>query len=426
MRTSSPELRAASVAAPILFPVLLSLTAACSASHGWTGGAKESALDLRAQDLAQRTLILDGHVDVPYRLRARMEDVSASTEGGHFDYPRAVEGGLNAPFMSIYVPAATQLDGSAKAVGDELIDLVERIAEESPDKFAIAASAREVRDAFAAGRIAFLLGMENGAPILDDLANLDHFYLRGVRYITLCHSRDNLICDSSYDTTEDTHDGLSPFGVRVVERMNDLGILVDVSHVSDEAFWDVMEVARVPAIASHSSLRHFTPGWERNMSDEMVAALGTNGGVVQINFGSWFLTEEFQTVAREREAAFEAFAHEHGLFEGSDARGAAWRAWQREHPLPEVDVADVADHIDRAVAIAGIDHVGLGSDFDGVGNLPVGLEDVSGYPNLIAELLRRGYGERDIEKICSANVLRVLEAAERGATRVLSVPAAFD
>jgi membrane dipeptidase len=392
---------------------LIALTAACSS----TGTEPRANVDGHA--LAQRVLILDGHVDVPYRLRSKMADVSERTDGGHFDYPRAVEGGLNAPFMSIYVPAATQLDGTAKVVGDELIDLVEGIVLESPDKFTIATTARQVREAFAMGRISFLLGMENGAPLLDDLANLDHFYLRGVRYITLCHSKDNLICDSSYDESADTHDGLSSYGRDVVRRMNDLGVLVDISHVSDEAFWDVMHVARVPAIASHSSLRHFTPGWERNMSDPMIARLARDGGVVQINFGSWFLTSEFQEVGRAREASFRTWSGEQGLITGTDAHAAAWKAWQDEHPLPIVDVADVADHIDHAVSIAGIDHVGLGSDFDGVGNLPVGLEDVSGYPNLLAELLRRGYTEQDIEKICSGNVLRVMEAAERLATRVL-------
>jgi len=413
MRTTSISLPSARFALVSLAALGLALGAACAAT------GHEARYDAEAHALAQRVLILDGHVDVPYRLRHKLEDVSVRTAGGHFDYPRAVEGGLNAPFMSIYVPAATQLDGSAKAVGDELIDLVERLIEQSPDKFVLATTAREVREAFARGRIAFLLGMENGAPILDDLTNLDHFFLRGVRYITLCHSKDNLICDSSYDESEDLHDGLSPFGRDVVRRMNDLGILVDVSHISDETFWDVMEVARVPAIASHSSLRHFTPGWERNMSDAMIARLARGGGVVQINFGSWFLTSEFQEAGRAREAAFGAWAEERGVFTGSDEHAAAWKMWQGEHPLPLVDVADVADHIDHAVAVAGIDHVGLGSDFDGVGNLPVGLEDVSGYPNLIAELMRRGYSEREIEKICSGNVLRVLEIAERAATRIL-------
>lgn len=425
MQCPPSKLRSRPSTSPLLAAAGLSvgLLAGCVSDALSIGDDSPSEVEVHARELSQRVLILDGHIDVPYRLRSRMEDISERTEGGHFDYPRAVEGGLNAPFMSIYVPASTQLDGTAKVVGDELIDLVERIAEESPDKFVVATSVEDVRRAFRDKRIAFLMGMENGAPIMDDLANLDHFYLRGVRYITLCHSKDNLICDSSYDETEDTHDGLSDFGVEVVRRMNDLGILVDISHVSDEAFWDVMEVARLPAIASHSSLRKFTPGWERNMTDEMIAALAAQGGVVQISFGSWFLTKEFQDAGRQREAEFEALAAERGWFSGTDRYREELQAWNEAHPLPTVDVEDVADHIDHAVSVVGIDHVGLGSDFDGVGSLPEGLKDVSGYPNLIAELLRRGYTDSDIKKICSDNVLRVLAAAERGATRVLSVPA---
>jgi membrane dipeptidase len=191
--------------------------------------------------------------------------------------------------------------------------------------------------------------------------------------------------------------------------MNELGVLVDVSHISDQAFWQVMETTRAPAIASHSSLRHFTPGFERNMDDDMVRRLAQNGGVIQINFGCFFLHRAYP----DRYRAFQALADEQGLAQGSPERDQAWELYQAEHPAPPLDVRAVADHIDRAVALAGIDHVGLGSDFDGVDELPAGLEDVRGYPNLIAELLRRGYGEPAIEKICAGNVLRVMEQAER-------------
>jgi len=253
--------------------------------------------------------------------------------------------------------------------------------------------------------------MENGSPIEGDLENLRHFHGRGVRYITLCHGKDNHICDSSYDTRH-THSGLSPFGRLVVRRMNEQGIIVDISHVSDDAFWQALEITRAPLIASHSSLRHFVPGFERNMSDEMVRALGKNGGVVMINFGSSFLTAAANEYYERRER--ELGELQRTLGDGTDAFRAARARWELANPLPRASVRDVADHIDRVVRLAGIDHVGFGSDFDGVGDsLPTGLEDVSKYPNLIAELVRRGYSDEAVEKVCGANALRVLETCER-------------
>jgi membrane dipeptidase len=392
--------------------LLLLLLGSCAAPE-------RVAPEIRAPRLAREVLILDGHVDVPIRLYGQkhsggdLDDVTARSEGGDFDWERAVAGGLDAPFMSIYTPASSEDEGNSKAMADELIDLVEGIAATGPEKFTIARTAKQVRRAFRDGKIALLMGMENGSPIEGDLANLDHFFERGVRYITLCHSKDNHICDSSYDDRH-THRGLTPFGREVVERMNRLGIMVDVSHISDDSFWQVMELTRAPAIASHSSLRHFVPGFERNMSDEMVRRLAENGGVIQINFGSSFLTAEANAHGDRRRQAQERFREEHGV-EARSAEDRAFRdEWTASNPFPFATVAVVADHIDRVVELAGIDHVGLGSDFDGVGpTLPIGLEDVSGYPNLLAELLRRGYSEGDVAKICSGNVLRVMEQVER-------------
>ncbi len=357
--------------------------------------------------------MLDGHIDVPYRLRSRPDDVSQATEGGDFDYPRAVAGGLDAPFFSIYVPAEYEEKGGAKALADELIDGVEALAARAPDKFRMARSVADVHAAFADRRIALLMGMENGSPVEGDLRNLDHFHGRGIRYITLCHSKDNHICDSSFDTRH-TSKGLTPFGRDVVRRMNELGILIDVSHVSDDTFFQVLELSRVPVIASHSSCRHFTPGFERNMSDAMIRRLAERGGVIQINFGSSFLLDDIRRAGEERRAALERWRIEHGLAPGAPELRERARQWSRENPSRFADVKDVADHIDHVVRLVGVDHVGFGSDFDGVGDsLPTGLKDVSMYPNLLAELLRRGYSEPDLEKICSGNVLRVLGAAER-------------
>lgn len=380
-------------------------------------------LDARARELAHSALIVDGHVDVPYRLweqkqNGPMADISVRATTGDFDVPRAHDGGLDAPFFSIYVPAEEEEKGTAKVVADQLIDMVEGIVASHPGDFAIARTSDDVRTIAKGGRIAVLLGMENGSPIEGDLANLDHFYARGVRYITLCHSKDNHICDSSYDTRH-THKGLSPFGRQVVQRMNELGILVDVSHVSDDTFWQVVEIARAPVIASHSSLRHFVPGFERNMDDAMVRRVGAGGGVVMINFGSTFVSRAANEHYIARKKASDELAAQHGVAPDSDEVKPLIETWDREHPFPYATVSDVADHIDRAVELAGVDHVGLGSDFDGVGpTLPIGLKDVSQYPNLIAELLRRGYRDEDVRKICGENALRAMKHAERVAQKI--------
>jgi membrane dipeptidase len=376
--------------------------------------AAESAEDLqaRAETLAHELLIVDTHVDVPYRLEEEWEDVSQRTEKGDFDYPRAVAGGLDAPFMSIYVPARYEDDG-ARDVADRLIDMVEKIADEHPDQFAIATSPAEVRAVVESGRIALPMGMENGSPIEGDLANVRHFYDRGIRYITLAHGESNHISDSSYDQ-ERPWEGLSDFGREVVAEMNRLGIMVDVSHLSDDAFWDVIEVSEAPVIASHSSARRFTPGFERNMSDDMIRRLAENGGMILINFGSGFLLEEAQKQSVAMWTERTAFMEEHGYARDAPEVEEWMRKRREEDPTIYADVSDVADHIDHVVELVGVDHVGIGSDFDGVGDsLPTGLKDVSYYPNLIRVLLERGYSEEDVAKIAGENLMRVWTEVER-------------
>lgn len=389
------------------------LAAAALAACSSTPPRPSEAETARGRELARRLIVLDGHIDVPYRLNAHPEDVTQRTPGGDFDVPRAFEGGLDAPFFSIYVPAEKEETGGAKAMADALIDGVDAMVARAPDRLALARTAADVRREAAAGRLAILLGMENGSPMERDLANVDHFFRRGVRYVTLCHSKDNHLCDSSYDARR-TWKGLSPFGRDVVRRMNDLGMMVDVSHVSDDAFFAVMEASRAPVIASHSSCREFTPGFERNMSDDMIRRLAARGGVIQINFGSAFLRDD---VRRRSERVYERFgkivAERKIASDGPEAMEIQKRLFEEAAP-GFADVRDVADHIDHVVRLVGADFVGLGSDFDGVGDsLPTGLKDVSMYPNLLAELLRRGYSEGDLEKICSGNVLRVMEAVER-------------
>ncbi len=379
-----------------------------------------SALDWQAPsqdaiDLARNTIILDGHVDVPYRVAQSGEDVGEATDKGNFDYPRAVAGGLNAPFMSIYVAADYQGSGGAKAEADRLIGLVEGIAVQHPDKFEIAMSVADVERITGVGKIALPMGMENGAPIEGSLDNLDHFYARGIRYITLTHSLVNHISDSSYDT-ERRWGGLSPFGHMMVKRMNDIGIMVDISHVSDEAFYDVIETTRAPVIASHSSMRHFTPDFERNMSDDMVKALAKNGGVIMINFGSSFLDQGFVDWRNAYRETFTAHLKELGQ-EYSDELEEAFRPGYLEvNPVAFADVDDVLDHIDRVKDLVGINHIGIGSDFDGVGDsLPTGLKDASMMPNLVQGLMDRGYAKDDIIKVLSGNALRVWSAVEAAA-----------
>ena len=366
-----------------------------------------------ARRIAESSIIVDTHVDVPYRLANRPADVAAETDHGDFDYPRAVAGGLNAPFMSIYTPAAYEAEGKSKATADALIDAVESIVADAPDKFAIATSVADVRKHFEQGLMSLPLGMENGSPIEGDLDNLEYFYKRGIRYLSLSHSLSNHLSDSSYDDNRQWN-GISEIGKEAILEMNRLGIMVDVSHVSDEAFWQIAEISRTPLIASHSSARHFTPGFERNMSDEMIVALAETGGVIQINFGSTFVTQEARDYGDARWAAGEAYLEEHPELTESWLFREYPAIYAEEHgPLPYATVDDVIDHFDHVVKLVGIDHVGIGSDYDGVGDsLPTGLKDVSSYPNLIAGLLRRGYSEEDVRKILGENLLRVWQAIE--------------
>jgi membrane dipeptidase len=400
--------------------LLLALVAAACAAEQDDGAASTAAEPgrERARALAHRLIIMDGHIDLPDRMINRiedglpLEDVSRRTDDGDFDHPRAVEGGLDAPFMSIYVPARFQESGGARQRADQLIDLVERLVRQHPDKFALATSPDDVVGNKRKQLVSLPLGIENGAAIEDQLANLAHFHRRGVRYITLTHSKDNLICDSSYDE-RGTWKGLSPFGREVVAEMNQLGIMVDVSHISDRAFDQVLELSKAPVIASHSSARHFTPGWQRNLDDERIAALGARGGVILINFGSSFISQRAREYFDGQRRAIKALSAARIPAPSEEERDELEDGYKVLYPPDFATVEQVADHIFHVIRLAGIDHVGLGSDFDGVGDsLPVGLKDVSGYPNLIRVLLERGMSEADLEKVLGGNFMRVWRAVE--------------
>lgn len=390
----------------------LQLTACGKSPEPATEPQIESSAE-KAQRIANTSIIVDTHIDLPMRLAMVDSDITQEQSRHDFDYPKAVAGGLNVAFMSVYTAAELEAEGKSKEKAEQIIDVVEGIEKRWPDKFKIARSTADVREQFAAGLMSLPMGMENGSPIEGDLDNVQYFYDRGIRYITLAHSLSNHLSDSSYDD-ERKWNGLSPLGKQAIAEMNRLGIMVDVSHLSDDAFWQVMEVTKAPAIASHSSARHFTPGAERNMDDEMIKALAENGGVIQINFGSYFVTQEAREYGSARSEAAKIYQAENPEATSTfmyTEYPAIYAAESGAYPYASLD--DVLDHFDHVVSLVGVDHVGIGSDYEGVGDsLPEGIKNVSGYPNLIEGLLGRGYSEEDIQKLLGENLLRVWRQVE--------------
>ena len=379
-------------------------------------GCTQETPDDLGKELASEMLIIDTHIDVPYRLLEQhqsgqeIDDISELTKGD-FDFVKAKKGGLNLPFFSIYLPAETEEDGTAYEVANSLIDMVEDIVTLNPDKFTLIGSTESALSLNKKNNIGLVLGMENGAPIDSDLSRVKFFYDRGIRYITLTHSKTNHISDSSYDENIQWG-GLSDFGRQLIREMNLVGMMVDISHVNDAAFYQAIETSNTPAIASHSSLRHFTPGFERNVNDDMLRKLAKKGGIIQINFGSSFVSEAPGLYFDQ----MKDYLNKHILDVENAPKGEVDNAreeFMKNNPFPFASVSIVADHIDRVVNLVGVDHVGLGSDFDGVGDsLPEGLKDVSMYPNLINELISRGYSNEDLQKILSGNLLRVWKQVE--------------
>ena len=377
---------------------------------------------INAKEIAQNVIIVDSHIDVPFRLwnqhleGLEIDDISGSTEGD-FDFIRARKGGLNVPFFSIYLPASTQNEGVSHKMANELIDLVEDIVTLHSDKFFLIKSTQDINKLKSRDVVGIALGMENGAPIEGDLLRVQYYFDRGIRYITLTHSKTNHISDSSYDDNIQWQ-GLSKFGIDLIGEMNRVGIMIDVSHVSDKAFYQAIEISEVPVIASHSSLRYFTPGFERNVGDEMLRKLAEKGGVLMINFGSSFISQRSRNYSIKMEEYLkEKFSEGRSNLSQEIIEEARKQfSFKNEYPFATLD--EVLDHFDRAITIAGINHVGIGSDYDGVGNtLPIGLKDVSSYPNLIQGLLDRGYSQMDIEKILGGNFMRVWREVEEYASQ---------
>jgi membrane dipeptidase len=369
-----------------------------------------------ARKLAEDAIIVDTHIDAPSLLLKEWKDL-AETQDRDFDFPKARAGGLDVAFMSIYTSAGQDADGSAWDLANRMIDAVEKTANDNPDKFALLRSPRDVEALRRLGLVLLPMGMENGAPIGDDLGRVKHFFDRGVRYMTLAHSANNRIADSSY-AREKRWGGISPFGREVIAEMNRLGMMIDVSHISDDAVAQAVQLSRTPVVATHSALRHFTPGFERNLSDELAQAIAAKGGVIQIPFGNAFVDP---ASAAQTLAYFQA----HAAFESDRAAGRTTKTmtefddeWDRAHPPLPVKIEAVLDQIDYGVKLVGIDHIGIGSDFDGVGEaLPEGLKTAADFPNLIAGLQARGYSDVDIRKILGGNLLRVWRRAEAFAAR---------
>jgi membrane dipeptidase len=387
-------------------------------------GAMEPSPELlaKAREILRRVPLVDGHNDAPWQYRQRVDNhVDAIDLAGgtadldppmHTDIPRLRAGGVGAQFWSVYIPVSLAGDGATATVLEQ-IDLVHRLSERYPETFETAYGPDDVRRIFAEGRIASLIGMEGGHAIENSLAVLRQLYRAGARYMTITHSDNTAWADSS--TAAPEHSGLSPFGREVVREMNRLGMLVDLSHVSAEAMHDILDATEAPVIFSHSSARALT-GHPRNVPDDVLERMPDNGGVVMVTFVEPFVSEGSRVWFAERdamEARLEALhpGEPEAVEQGMDR-------WAEENPRPRATLSQVADHVDHVREVAGIDHVGIGSDFDGIGQGPVGLEDVSRFPALLAELLRRGYGEEDVAKVAGLNLLRAFDRVEEVAARL--------
>ena len=358
--------------------------------------------------------VFDSHVDTPSQL-IRLRNLGIDNSHGHVDFPKLRRGGVGGSFFALYTPAEMTPDAATR-YALEMISAVYDAVDDNPDYAALAFSPDEAAENAKNGLISVFIGMENGSPIQQSLPMLRTFYRLGVSYVTLTHNGDNAIADSA---AEGTHwHGLSPFGKQVVAEMNSLGMMVDLSHASDETFWDCIRLSRAPVIASHSCCRALC-GHRRNLTDEMLRALGEKDGYVGINFCPSFLSDKFP-LSVEDNALLEEGDRVEAAFIADPADPARVEAWEKMQERLETiwrpGVKEVVDHIDHAVSVIGIDRVGIGSDFDGILVPPTGLENVSRIGLVFDEMRRRGYGEMEIVKIAGENLLsvwkRVLECAE--------------
>jgi len=399
----------------IEMPRILLKIALCLATAGLlVAGVKSDDISARAKKLHFSSIVVDTHDDTTQRFLDGKFDIGARHDDGSIDVPRMREGGLDAIFFSIWIPSkVTGPEAVNRAIAQ--IEAVREQALKHPKELALATTAAEVRAAYKQGKIAALMGVEGGHMINSDLDVLRKFASLGVRYMTLTHSGNDEWADSSTD--KPAHNGLTEFGKDVVREMNRLGVMVDISHVSDKTFYDALEISRAPMIASHSSCRALCDV-PRNMTDQMMKDLAAKGGVVQINYHVGFLSQEFRDAEKANPEINKAIAQEvqkrcgdnEGcqLIEGDRLT----REYVEQGKLPRVDFTKIIEHIDHAVKVAGVDHVGLGSDFDGA-NMPYGMEDATKLPKITDALLKRGFSEGDVKKILGESTLRVMTEVER-------------
>jgi len=382
----------------------------------------DPALVARARKILDEVPLVDGHNDLPWEYRERVKNhldkIDLRADTGHFekpmhtDIPRLRKGGVGGQFWSVYVPV--ELAGPQAVVATlEQIDDVHRLAERYPDVFELANTADDVVRIHKAGKIASMIGVEGGHSIANSLGALRQLYVAGARYMTITHSKNNDWADSATDAPQ--HQGLTRFGEEVVREMNRLGMLVDLSHVSPQTMKKALAITQAPVIFSHSSARALT-AHPRNVPDDVLALLPQNGGVVMVTFVPSFVSAEVRAWNADHDAEEARLKALHP--DSPDAVKSELAAWDKAHPAPRATVAQVADHVEHVRKVAGIDHVGIGSDFDGITSTPLELTGVDTYPILLAELLRRGWSDEDVKKLAGLNVLRALRQAEQVAARL--------
>jgi membrane dipeptidase len=379
----------------------------------------QSDLAARARALHKQVPLIDGHNDYPWALRERdvggdfnKADITEPVPSLMTDIPRLRRGGLGAQFWSVYVPSEMQGKEAVRATLEQ-IDIVHRMTKRWPETFELALTADAAERAFKSGRIGSMIGMEGGHSIDSSMATLRQMYALGARYMTLTHGQNVPWADSATDKPR--HNGLSKFGEEVVGEMNRLGMLVDLSHVSPDTMKDAIAVSQAPVIFSHSSARAICDV-PRNVPDDVLRLLPKNGAVVMVTFVPGFISQAAADWGKEETAQLQSLRVQ--FPDNTASVSSAIAQWRTEHPAPRATLQQVADHIDHIRKVAGIDHIGLGGDFDGITQVVQGLEDVSKYPDLTAELLRRGYTDEDVKKILGLNVLRAWRQAEQVAARL--------
>jgi len=393
--------------------------------------ARADDVATRAHKLHADAIVVDTHLDAPDQLATKWADVATKGATDHFDIPRAREGGLTAPFFSIYVAASYADNGAAKRA-IELIDITHRVVDGHPKDLTLAATVADIRAAKQAGKIAILMGIEGGHAIEDSLAVLREMYRAGVRYMTLTHTNTNHWADSSgpfYEPDFDpkksaVHGGLSEFGKDVVKEMNRLGMIVDISHVSDATIRDVLAVSRAPVMASHSSCRAIS-NMPRNLTDDQIKQIAGKGGLVMINVGSGFLDQKVYDLFVARLAKIKPqYLKLKATYAKDPARLRAemQALGKQQDKLPRAAWTKVVEHIEHVIAVGGEDAVGIGADFDGIEDPPIGFEDVSLYPKISEELLRRGHSEAQVKKVLGENFLAMFARVEAAKATLASEP----